>query len=173
MASHGSILKGVAMRYMLSSLLILLLAACGEKDDAAIIRDLVKKGAELAVKHDVGDLMDLLAPGFMATPGNHDTQRVKGLLLVAFRSYGKFNIYFPQPSVDFNEEATQAETTVYYALVRENQEFPGLDDLVEDPEKWAEAASKKADLQKLKLTLVKSDGEWKVKKANLNALRGF
>jgi hypothetical protein len=167
--------RGACRRVVLAVVVLVALAgiACSKKDDTTVIRSLVQKGAELAEQHAIGDLMDLTAPGFTAVPGDYDARTVKGVLFAAFRHYGNFKIHFPQPTVNFNQTAGQADTTIYYVIVRQDQQLPGLKELYKDPKKWVEAASEKADLYQLELTLIKSDGGWKVIKAHMEGFKGL
>ncbi|NOQ19665.1 MAG: hypothetical protein GQ571_06835, partial [Desulfobacterales bacterium] len=53
---------------ILWGILFLFLVACSEKDDVSAIRELIKKGAELAEDHDVGGIMDLTTEDVVAHP---------------------------------------------------------------------------------------------------------
>ena len=162
-----------ALSLFIIILLALLPAGCGKKDDAKAIRNLIQQGALLAEKHAVGDILDLAVPEFTASPGQHKTDDVKRILFAAFQYYGKFRIHYPQPSVAVNESSTNAQTVIYFMIVRQDYDFPDLEDLYPDPERWLEAASGKADLYQLKLDLVKTGKKWKVTHAELEGFKGY
>lgn len=153
-------------------LFILLLAGCtaGEPEDA--IRQLIRKGADLAEKHDLGGLLDLTAKHFIAMPGSKDRNETKGILWMAFRYYEKFKIIFPEPEVDLGEKGRSASARVYFLMVRERRTFPGLEALYKDPKAWLKEVGEKADLYRLELDWVHEDGEWLVAKAHLEPFRG-
>lgn len=152
---------------------LLLLAACGEKDAAEAVRDLIKKGAELAQKHAVDDLMELTTEDFSASPGTRDAGEVKRILFMAFRHYRTFKIHYPRPSVLFGREEGRARAALYFVIVRRDQPFPDLKDLYRDPERWIEAAREKADLYQLQLDLLKAGDDWKIQKAHLEGFKGY
>jgi hypothetical protein len=145
----------------------IVLSACSKKDDTEAIRQLIVKGAVLAEKKQLGDLMDLATPEFIALPGNHDAQTAKGILFGAFMHYGKFKIHFPRPTVEMASDGNSADATVHFLIVRQNQSIPGLKELYDDPRKWMETVGEKADLYQLKLAMVKDGGEWLVNTAEL------
>ena len=151
---------------------LLLIAACGEKDDAGAVRDLIKQGAELAQKHAVGDLMELTTEDFSASPGTRDAGEVKKILFLAFRHYDAFEIHYPRPSVTFGRGEGRAGTVLYFVIVRQDQPFPELKELYQDPERWIEAAREKADLYRLQLDLRKAGDDWKIQKAHLEGFKG-
>lgn len=148
------------------------LSACSEKDDTEAIRRLIVKGAGLAEKKQVGDLMDLTTPAFVALPGNHDAQTTKSILFGAFFHYGKFKIHFPKPDVEMASDGNSADATVHFLIVRQNQSIPGLKELYDDPRQWMETVGEKADLYQLKLAMVKNGGDWLVSKAELEGFKG-
>ena len=147
--------------------------SCGSKDDAAAIRKLIERGAELAEKHEIGDLMQLTADGFTAFPGSHDARSVRGILFVAFKHYGTFDIRYPRPSVEVQKDAPTARATIYFMIVSKDLAIPDLKDLYENPQEWLDKASEKADLYQLKLDLIKKSGDWRVQKAELAAFKGL
>lgn len=150
----------------------ILLSACSEKDDTEAIRQLIVKGVALAEKKQLGDLMDLTTPEFVALPGNHDAQTAKGILFGAFLHYGKFKIHFPKPAVEMASDGNSADATVHFLIVRQNQSIPGIKELYDDPRQWIETVGEKADLYQLKLAMVKDGGDWLVGKAELEGFKG-
>ena len=151
----------------------MLISACGkQKNDADAIRGLIDKGASLAREHAVGGLVDLAAPDFVATPGGYDARGIRGVLFIAFRHYGDFRIHFPKPSVAVEPDGRTASARVHFMIVRSDRAFPGLKELVDDPERWLQSAAEKADLYQLNLTLVKTDDDWRVRTAHLEGFKG-
>jgi hypothetical protein len=76
-------------------ILCVFLTSCSGKDDADIIRQLIKEGAKLAAEHDAVGLMQLTTEDFLAGPGQHDRKEVRRILWLAFRHYGEFKIVYP------------------------------------------------------------------------------
>ncbi len=154
-------------------LLALALAGCGEKDDTQAVRAMIQKGAKMAEQHDIGDLMDLTAKGFAADPGNHGAAEVRAILFSAFRHYGEFDIRYPRPAVTVAEGRSGASAVVHFMIVRRDYEIPGLKELYDDPQRWLELASEKADLYQLKLELVREESRWLVRQATLEGFKGW
>jgi len=148
------------------------LSACGSKDDTEAIHELIQKGTNLAEEKQLGDLMDLTRPDFVAHPGNRNPESTKRLLFAALMHYGKFKIHYPRPQVELMDGGNSASATVHFLIVRQDQSIPGLKELVDDPRKWIETAGEKADLYQLKLALKKDGGDWLVKEASLEGFKG-
>lgn len=149
------------------------ITGCGDKDDAEAVRTTIQKGAKMAEAHDIGDLMDLTVKGFTANPGNHSAAEVRTILFGAFRHYGEFDIRYPRPGVTVAENRSSASAVVHFMIVRQDYEIPGLKELYDDPQRWLELASEKADLYQLKLELVKADSRWRVRQATLEGFKGW
>jgi len=142
--------------------------ACGRaSDDHTAIRHLIAQGAELAENHRIGDLLRPTTEEFIATPGHHDVNGVKGILVVAFRRYGEFSIHYPRPTLDLGADASRASATIYFVIVSKDLSLPGLKDLYNDPLGWLDEARDKADPFRLTLNLIKKDRRWLVQTAHL------
>ena len=150
-----------------------LAAACSEKDDAQLIRTLIKRGAELAEDHDVGGVMELTTEDVVALPGHHKRLEIKRILWSAFMHYGKFKALYPKPSVDLSDKGGSASCTIYLLIVKKERTFPDLKDLYDDPRRWLDAVGENADLYQIKLQLLKKDGRWRVKQAQLEGFKGL
>ena len=153
--------------------LFFLAAACTEKDDAQLIRTLIKKGAELAEDHDVGGIMELTTDDVVALPGHHNRMEIKRIIWSAFMHYGKFKILYPKPSVDLSDNGGSASCTIYLLIVKKERTIPELKDLYDDPRRWLEAVGENADLYQIKLQLLKTDGRWRVRQAQLEGFKGL
>jgi hypothetical protein len=149
-----------------------LVAACGTSDEEAAIRKLIGQAAELAEKHQIGDLVRLTAEDFVATPGNHDAHSVKGILFVTFRQYGSFNVLYPRPTVTVEDSAQRASATIYFVIVRKDVAMPPIKDLYHNPAGWLEAVGEKADPYRLALDLIKQDRRWQVQNSHLERFTG-
>ena len=149
------------------------LTACSEKDDVSAIRDLIKKGAELAEDHDVGGIMDLTTEDVMAQPGQMTHREIKGILWRAFRHYGKLKVLYPKPSVDVSDKDHTAVCNVYLLIVKKDRTVPDVDELYDDPKRWLETVGESADLYKMRLEMLKQEGKWRVKQAHLEGFKGF
>ena len=152
--------------------LLLLIPACSAKEEAGVIRELVRKSAEMAEAKQVGNLMQPTGAGFVAMPGRRSADEVKSILFAAFMRYGQFKIHYPRPSVEIDPGGNQASATIYFVIVRQNQPLPGLKALYENPRQWLQAVGEKADLYQLKLELVKNKREWVVMRAQLEGFQG-
>ena len=162
------------VRVTLFALVCLLLQpSCTPKDETEVIHRLIEKGANLAEKHDVGGLMELTTSGFSGLPGKRDRDEVRGILFMAFRHYREFRILYPQPGVDLEEGGDTATATVYFLIVREDGSYPGLKDLYDDPGGWLDEVGENADLYRLKLDLVKKEGDWLTAQAHLEPFKGY
>ncbi|MBI5552253.1 MAG: hypothetical protein HY911_12160 [Desulfobacterales bacterium] len=153
--------------------LVGMLAGCGEKDQREAVRALIDKGAEMAEQHNIGDLMELTVKGFTANPGNHNASQVRGILFAAFRHYGDFDIRYPRPAVTVEEGLDTALAVVHFMIVRRDFDIPGLKELYDDPQRWLELASEKADLYQIKLDLTKDGKKWRVRQATLEGFKGW
>ena len=153
-------------------LLILLLASCAASEPEDSIRQVIRRGADLAERHDLGGLLGLTTKNFMAMPGSRDRDETKGILWMAFRYYEKFRIIYPEPEVDLEEKGRTASARVYFLMVRERRTFPRLEALYKDPQGWLKEVGEKADLYRLDLDWFNEDGDWLVAKAHLEPFRG-
>lgn len=156
--------------YLGIGLLVILGGSCTKKDDVAAIRQLIQKGADLAEKQEIGDIIKLTTKDFSAYPGDHNQRSVRGILFMAFRHYGRFKIHYPQPSVEIIEAGRTARAAMHFIIVSQDKPLPGLKELYEDPQRWIEVASEKADLYQLQLDIVKTDNDWRVKIARMSRL---
>ena len=148
------------------------LAACSHKDDAYLIRETIQEGIRQAEAHAIGGLLKSTTVDFIALPGRYNRRSVKGVLFAAFKHYGQFQINYPRPSIKLNKDGQQAQTTIYFLIVSRSRELPGLKTLYDDPRRWVEAATEKADLYQLKLKWIKHDGGWMVRRATLEGFKG-
>jgi hypothetical protein len=162
----------VAAHIILAIGLCVFISACESKDDAQAIHALIQEGTGLAEDKQVGDLMDLALPGFIAQPGSRNRQEAKRVLFAAFRHYGEFKIRYPRPQVEILSDGDSARALIHFLIVRQDQSIPGLKELYDDPRKWIETAGDKADLYQLKLALKKDGGDWLVGGAQLEGFKG-
>jgi len=146
--------------------------SCSKEDQAEKIRSLIKKGAELAEKHDLSGLLKFTTEDFIAQPGKHGSREVKRILWFAFNRYGNFRIVYPEPSVDLGPEGRAGSARVYFLIVKREQSVPKVKDLYKDPKGWLEEVGESADLYRLSLDLLKKNGDWLVKGALLEPFRG-
>lgn len=151
---------------------LLLAVGCRAKDDTQAVRELIDKGARLAEKKQISDLLDLASADFVAQPGHHDAQSLKGILFAAFMHYGRFKIHYPQPVVELAADKRGARSSVYFVIVRQDRDLPKLKELYHDPRGWLEAAGRIADLYQLKLEMNLADNQWQVRQAHLEGFKG-
>jgi hypothetical protein len=161
------------LRLAVFGVIILFLSlSCSKENETERIRSLIKKGAELAEKHDLSGLMKFTSEDFVAQPGKHGSREVKRILWFALNHYGNFRIMYPEPSVDLGPQGLDASARVYFLIVRREQSAPKVEDLYKDPKGWIEKVGESADLYRLSLDLLKRDGDWLVKGALLEPFRG-
>jgi hypothetical protein len=154
-------------------ILVLFSFACSREDDVVMIQALIKKGGALAEKLDIQGLLAMTSKDFVAFPGRHDRQGVKGILQMAFRHYGPLRVLYPRPGIDLGPLRQTASGTVYFMIVRKELSYPGLEALYTDPTAWLAKAGENADLYRLKLEFKKTNGEWVVARARLDPFRGL
>lgn len=154
-------------------ILFVFLTACSEKDDAAAIRALIEKGAQLAEDHDVSGILDLTTDDVIALPGKHDRGEIKRIIWAAFMHYGKFKVLYPKPSVDLAETENSASCRIYLLIVKKEQALPDLKALYDDPKSWLEQVGERADLYQMNLQLLKKERTWLVQKAQVESFRGM
>jgi hypothetical protein len=154
-------------------IIVAMCASCSQKDDAQVLRSIIEKCARLAEQKQISDLLEFTSKDFQAQPGGYDGRSVKGILFMTFRRYGTFEIHYPRPIVKISPDSNEAETGVFFLIVRQDRAIPGLKELYENPQVWLEAVGEKADLYQLELQWIKKDGEWLVRRAYLEGFRGF
>lgn len=165
--------KSFLLRLAVLGVIILFFSpSCSKEDQAEKIRSLIKKGAELAEKHDLSGLLKFTTEDFIAQPGKHGSLEVKRILWFAFNHYGNFRIIYPEPSVDLGPEGRDGSARVYFLIVKREQSVPKVEDLYKDPKGWIEEVGESADLYRLSLDLLKKNGDWLVKGALLEPFRG-
>jgi hypothetical protein len=148
-------------------------ASCSPKDEVAAIREVIKKGAELAEDHDVGAIMDLTTAEVVALPGQHDRLEIKRIIWAALMHYGKLKVLYPEPSVRLTSNESIASSTVYLLIVKKDRHMPELKELYQDPRQWLEEVGENADLYQLNLQLLKKNGDWLVEQAHLEGFKGI
>ena len=153
--------------YFICLSLILAALSCSKKDDETAIKALIRKGADLAEKHEIGDLMDLASDGFVAMPGELNERETKGVLWRTFRYYKAFKILYPRPEIIVEENGRNASAKLPLLIVKEDHAFRKLKDLFDDPKQWIEEAEKSAAIYRLELDLVKAEGDWLVQRARV------
>jgi hypothetical protein len=158
---------------ILWAILIVFVPSCSQKDEVSAIRELIKKGAELAEDHDVGGIMELTTEDVVAIPGQHNRLGIKRIIWAAFRHYGKLKVLYPEPSVDLTSNENKASCRVYLLIVKKDRSFPELKELYKDPRRWLEEVGENADLYQLNLQMLKKNGDWLVKQAHLEGFKGI
>lgn len=158
---------------ILLAILFFFVISCSQKDDAAAIRELIKKGAELAEDHDVSGILELATEDVVALPGRHARLEIKRILWAAFMHYGKLRVLYPKPSVDLSDTNNSASCRIYVLIVKKEQTLPDLKALYNDPKRWLEQVGENADLYQMNLELLKRDGTWLVQKAHLEGFKGM
>lgn len=149
------------------------LSSCSKKDDIALILSLVEKAEVLAEEHDTGKLMELTSKKFTAQDGKLKRQEVRKFLWLTFRRYGKFDLLFPEPTVEISDKEQSATVVVYFLIVKKEQPLPDLEKLYKDPERWLEEVGELADLHRLNLQFLKKGDKWQVTYAKIEPYRGF
>jgi hypothetical protein len=170
---HGLPGKKSAGKAILWAIFFFFLVACSNKDNVSAIRELIKKGAELAEDHDVGGIMDLTTEDVMAHPGQMNRLEIKRIIWRAFRHYGKLKVLYPKPSVDISAKEHTAACKVYLLIVKKDRTLPDVKEFYDDPKRWLETVGENADLYQMNLEMTKKEGKWRVKQARLEGFKGF
>jgi hypothetical protein len=165
-------MKAAQLSFLLTALFFLGLS-CAQKDDAAAVRALIKKGAQLAEGHDVSGIFELTTADIEASPGRHHRLEIKRILWAAFLHYGEFKVLYPKPAVDLSETENSASCRIYLLIVKKEQTLPDLKELYNDPKRWLEQVGENADLYQVDLQLLKKDGTWQVRRAHLEGFKGY
>jgi hypothetical protein len=165
--------RDTLLRLLASLLIVVAFSGCGGKDETEAVRKLIDKGAKLAEEHQIGDLMELTVKDFTAQPGHHSAADVRAILFAAFHHYGNFSIRYPRPTVTLEAGTANGSAVVYFMIVSRDRSIPGLKELYDDPQRWLELASEKADLYQLKLDLIKDGSRWQVRQATLEGFKGW
>jgi ketosteroid isomerase-like protein len=155
------------------AILFVFLVTCSEKDDVSAIRELIKKGAELAEDHDVGGIIDLTTEDVVAHPGQVNRLEIKRIIWRAFQHYGKLKVLYPKPSVDVSARDNTAACLAYLLIVKKKQALPDVKEFYDDPRRWLETVGENADLYQIKLQMIKKEGKWWVQQAHLEGFKGF
>ena len=155
------------------AIVLVFVASCSPKDEIAVIRELIKEGAELAEDHDVGGIMELTTADVVALPGQHNRLEIKRIIWTAFMHYGKLKILYPEPSVRLTSNESSASSTVYFLIIKKDRNMPELKALYKDPRRWLEEVGENADLYQLNLQMLKKNGDWLVKQAHLEGFKGI
>ena len=150
------------------------LSSCSkEEDDISLILSVIEKAEVLAEEHDTGKLMELTSKKFTAQDGKLKRQEVRKFLWLTFRRYGKFDLLFPEPTVEISDKEQSATAVVYFLIVKKEQPLPDLEKLYKDPERWLEEVGELADLHRLNLQFLKKGDKWQVTSAKIEPYRGF
>jgi hypothetical protein len=165
--------KKWARQAILWAILFVFVSSCSPKDEVAAIRELIKKGAQLAEDHDVGGIMELTTEDVVALPGQHNRLEIKRILWAALLHYGKLKVLYPEPSVRLTSNESVASSRVYLLIVKKDRNLPELKELYKDPRRWLEEVGENADLYQLNLQMLKKDGDWLVKQAHLEGFKGI
>jgi len=159
------------------TLLALLLAGAGcsrcggGTDEEQEVRATIAAAVTLAERNDLGGLMRLTTDDFVAHPGSVGRREVRGVLLAAFKRYGRFSIRHPRPGVDLGEDRRSAAARVPFVVIREGAAAPDLGGLVDDAEAWMERVAGMGDAYYLELEFRKDGGEWRVSRARIRGTR--
>jgi len=160
----GCLLAGAAVA-------LALVSACSRDDEAREILELVREGVQRAEQRDVAGLLAMTAGGFRAEPGARDRAAAGESIEAAFYYYGRFRILHPEPAVELSEDRRTAAVSVPFLIVKRDRSWPDLDGLYRDPEAWLDRVGANADLYRLDVRLVRSQGGWFAESARLGSLR--
>jgi hypothetical protein len=147
--------------------------SCGATDDVQAIRTLIKEGAALAEKHDVGGILAMASDDLKALPGELDRRQVRGILWRAFKYYGALRVIYPRPAVDVEKDSSHALARFPFLIVKRNHSLPKLEGLYNDPPKWLDEVGENADLYRFKLHFIKKGGGWLVREVHLERFTGL
>ena len=158
-------IRALVLLFLVSGSLIW--SSCSGKDDVSAIREMIKEAADLAEQQDIGGIMAFTTEDFEALPGKMDQRRTKRLLWLVFKKYGQLRVMHPVPSVDVEE--SNATAGFPFLIIKKDHTFPALKKFYQDPKSWVEEIGETGDLYRMRLNLVKKEGDWLVKQAVLES----
>lgn len=162
------------MTRLLLIALVFLSFGCEKPDDVARIRSLLTDAIDAAERQDINGLMEHVGPDFTASPGKHDEQRVRGILLISFRRLGTFQIKHPVPGITLGQNGNTATASLPFIVVREGREVPDLSEAREDPAAWLAAAQEAVgEPYRVEMKLRKSGDDWIVTSAQMSGLKSY
>ena len=147
--------------------------SCSRGDDVASIRALIEKGARLAEAHDVQGVLNLADQDLKVMPGKLGRREAKAALWRTFKYYGSMRVFHPRANVEVNEAGDRALARLPFLIVKREQGHPELEQLPEDPLAWVREVGEYADLYRLKMGLMKRDGDWLVSRATFERFTGM
>jgi hypothetical protein len=127
----------------------------------------------LAENHDIRGILELASEDLRALPGELDRREVKGVLWRAFRYYGALKVIHPRPAAEVTKQGDHASAQFPFLIVKKEHSFPRLEELYNDPQGWLEEVGENADLYRLKLHLIKKEGDWLVNEVHLERFTGL
>ncbi len=169
----GDMMKRLGASFILVMICMGAFWACTEKDATVQIRELIATGAVLAQDHDIGGLLDLTTEDVRAMPMDLGRSGIKGLLWRTFNYYGPLKVLYPRVSVEIEEGGKAAQASTPFLIVKQEQTFPGLDTLRDDPLAWLDGIGENADLYRLKLELTRTGNDWRVHHATVERFTGL
>lgn len=117
--------------------------------------------------------MSFTTEDFQALPGKMDQRLTKRLLWLVFKKYGQLRIMHPAPDVEVISEGREATARFPFLILKKDHTLPSLQKFYEDPQRWVEEIGESGDLYRLRLELIKKEGDWLVKQAVLESFTGF
>ena len=153
--------------------LFLFCSFCSGRDDVSAIREMIQKAADLAEQQDIGGIMAFTTEDFQALPGKMDQRLTKRLLWLVFKKYGQLRVMHPVPDVEVMTEGREATARFPFLILKKDHGLPSLQKFYEDPQRWVEEIGESGDLYRLRLELVKKEGDWLVKQAVLESFTGL
>ena len=161
-------------RLLLAFIIAVALAGCEKPDDVTQIRTIVLDIVDRAQAHDISGMMEHATRDFSASPGSHDEQKVRGVLLISFRRLGKFQLKHPEPGIKLGKDARTATVSLPFLVVREGQEMPDLSSVTNDPAAWLDQAQTAVgDPYTVKMDLTKTGDGWKVREAEISGFKRY
>jgi hypothetical protein len=147
---------------------------CEKPDDVTQIRTLIDTAVDAAENHDINGMMEHVTGDFRVNPGNRDEQAARGVLLIALRRFGRFDVKYPVPAITVDPDGVTATASVPFLVVPEAKEFPDLTAVRDDPTKWLEqAGDAMGEPYRLTFELTKASGDWLVRSATLQSTRSL
>ena len=159
---------------LLLSFVGLFAVSCEKPDDVTVIRNIIVESVDAAERQDINGLMEHVSREFVASPGNADEQRVRGVLLISFRRLGKFTVKHPEPSVTLGNDGNTAKASLTFVIVRGGQKFPDVSAVTDDPAAWLSKVQEAVgEPYKADLELQKTGDGWKVMKAEMTGMKRY
>lgn len=139
------------------------LAACEDTSaDTEEIQVVVDSALSALADARLQNISDKVTKDFIAHPGKLDKQEAMRQLFVLFRVNRGLFVNAPTPTIEFGDDAQTATVKGPFIVTKRPTSSDALLSVQDDVEAWTRLASRYAEVQQADISLVKTDGVWKI-----------